>query len=239
MEDGVTAALSSRTRWLLSCGAAVGPVFVTTFLVDGSWRAGYLHHRHPVSSLALGPGGWRQMANFAVAGGLCLGFAAGLSQTDLSQIGDGQPQSALAPILIACAGLGLLGAGTFVTDPFNGYPPGTPNTPNALSRSGQLHDLSAALILVSMPAAQLLYAWRFARASNRGWAAYSAGSAMTMIASSAVARAGFHQVPQVVDRAGFFQRTAVIAGFGWGSALAARYLRTGDRRRERRRYLDR
>lgn len=225
MVDGVTAGLLPRTRWLLSCGALVGPLFVTTFLVDGVRRAGYDHHRHPVSSLALGPGGWRQVANFAVAGGLCLGFAAGLSQTDLSQIEEGQPKSRFGPILIGSAGMGLLGTGTFITDPFNGYPPGTPNVPNTLSRSGQLHDLSAAQILVSMPAAQLVYAWRFARAGNRGWSAYSAGSAITMIASAAVARAGFNQVPAVVDRAGFFQKIAVIAGFGWGTALAGRFLR--------------
>jgi hypothetical protein len=222
-QTGLTSAsLSTRTRWLLSCGALVGPLFVTTFLLDGARRADFHHHRHPVSSLALGPGGWKQVANFAVAGGLCLGFAAGLSQTE-----DGQPKTRLGPLLIASAGVGLLGAGTFITDPFNGYPPGTPDQPASLSRSGQLHDLSAAQILLSMPAAQLLYAARFARAGNRGWASYSAGSAITMIASALIARAGFHQVPAVVDRSGSFQRVAVITGFGWGSALAVRFLRRG------------
>jgi hypothetical protein len=56
------------TRGLLCCGLAAGPVFVTTFLTDGATRNGYRPSRHPVSSLALGPRGWVQAANFAVTG---------------------------------------------------------------------------------------------------------------------------------------------------------------------------
>ena len=176
---------AARTRRLLACGAAVGPLFVGSFLVEGARRPGYRHIRHPVSSLALGPGGWRQILNFAVSGGLCLGFAAGLEQAGLKQAGlkqaslkqaslnqagleqldDAWEHRRLGSTLIGAAGIGLIGAGLFVTDPFNGYPLGTPDTPEQVTRAGQMHDLSAALILVSMPAAQLLYARRFARAS--------------------------------------------------------------------------
>lgn len=66
-----------RTRRLLRCGVAAGPLFIGTFLVEGAARPDYSQLRHPVSSLALGPRGWMQTANFALAGALCLGFAAG------------------------------------------------------------------------------------------------------------------------------------------------------------------
>jgi hypothetical protein len=65
-------------RSLLTGGALAGPLFVGTFLVEGATRADYDPLRHPVSSLALGPGGWVQTANFAVAGVLYVGFGAGL-----------------------------------------------------------------------------------------------------------------------------------------------------------------
>ena len=66
------------TRSLLSCGVAAGPLFVLTALTEGATRADYHPLRHPVSSLALGPRGWVQVANFSVTGALYLGYAAGL-----------------------------------------------------------------------------------------------------------------------------------------------------------------
>ncbi len=55
-----------------------GPVFAAAFLVEGGVRDGYRPLRHPVSSLALGPRGWIQTANFAITGAACLAGAAGL-----------------------------------------------------------------------------------------------------------------------------------------------------------------
>jgi Protein of unknown function (DUF998) len=68
------------TRRLLRCGAAAGPVFVAVFLLEGAVREGYRPLRHPVSSLALGPRGWIQAGNFAMAGTLFLAGAAGLAR---------------------------------------------------------------------------------------------------------------------------------------------------------------
>jgi Protein of unknown function (DUF998) len=61
-----------------ACGR---PVFTATILAHGAVRDGYRPLRHMVSSLALGPGGWIQRANFAVTGALCLAGAAGLRLT--------------------------------------------------------------------------------------------------------------------------------------------------------------
>jgi hypothetical protein len=67
-----------KTKTLLACGAIGGPLFVIAFLVEGAIRADYNVLRHPVSSLALGEGGWMQIVNFIVTGLLMLAFAVGL-----------------------------------------------------------------------------------------------------------------------------------------------------------------
>jgi len=94
-----------RTRGLLSCGLAAGPVFVTAFLIQGATREGYRPSRHPVSSLALGPRGWVQAANFAVTGTLVLAAAAGLGRA-----ADPALSSRAGRALIGAAGAGLIGA---------------------------------------------------------------------------------------------------------------------------------
>ena len=114
--------LAGQTRRLLRCGIWAGPVFTATFLAEGAVRDGYRPLRHPVSSLALGPRGWVQTANFAVTGVLCLAGAAGLRRT-----GDRLAGSRAGPALVAAAGAGLIGAAVFRTDPVGGYPPGTPD----------------------------------------------------------------------------------------------------------------
>ena len=87
------------TRGLLYCGLAAGPVFVTTFLAEGAARDGYRPSRHPVSSLALGPRGRVQAANFAVTGTLVLAGAAGLGRT-----ADPALRGRAGPALIGAAG---------------------------------------------------------------------------------------------------------------------------------------
>jgi hypothetical protein len=219
MTDVAQRRSSRRTRLLLSGGALAGPLFVLVCLLEGVRRPDYTHRRHPVSSLALESAGWIQTANFVVCGGLCLGFAAGLART-----ADPRTGTRLDVPLIAATGVGLIGAGAFVTDPFNGYPLGTANRPETVTTAGQLHDVAAALMMVAMPAAQLVQARQHARTGSRGWAAYSAGTAATMMVGAGLSRAGFAQLPRYVDRAGLFQRIAVVAGFAWGTALARRRL---------------
>jgi len=97
---------SRPARWargLLYCGLAAGPVFVTTFRAEGATRDGYRPSRHRVSSLALGPRGQVQAANFAVTGTLVLAGAAGLGH-------------AADPALSGRAGRALIGAALFATD---------------------------------------------------------------------------------------------------------------------------
>lgn len=208
------------TRSLLCCGLAAGPVFVAVFVAEGAVRAGYRPLRHPVSSLALGSRGWIQAVNFAVTGTLVLAGAAGLSRA-----GDPAVTGRPAPVLIGAAGAGLLGSAAFATDPVSGYPPGTPDALRHPSRTGTLHTLCGIPVFVGLPAAALSYGWRSWRAGQGGFGLYSAGTAVTMLAATALAGAGFGQSPRLVNVGGLFQRVGIITGFAWLSAVSARALR--------------
>lgn len=208
------------TRSLLRCGLAAGPVFVAAFLVEGAVREGYSPLRHPVSSLALGTRGWTQAGNFAVAGTLLLGAAAGLSRAD-----DPAVTGRAAPALIGAAGAGLLGSAAFATDPVSGYPPGTPDAIGHPSRTGTIHNLCGIPVFLGLPAAALTYGWRSWRTGRRRFGLYSAGTAVTMLAAMVLAGAGFGQSPRLVSLGGLFQRVSIITGFAWLTAVSARALR--------------
>ncbi len=207
------------TRGLLRCGVAAGPVFVAVFLLEGAVRDGYRPLRHPVSSLALGPRGWVQAGNFAVAGTLFLAAAAGLARA-------GDPAAGrAAPVLIGAAGAGLIGAAVFTTDPVSGYPPGTPDALTRPTPAGIAHNLAAVPVFAGLPAAALASGWRSWRAGQRRFGLYSAGTAVTMLTTIALAGAGFGQSPRLTSLAGLFQRASIITGFAWLTALSAQALR--------------
>jgi Protein of unknown function (DUF998) len=210
---------AARARGLLRCGVAAGPVFVAAFLLERAVRDGYRPLRHPVSSLALGSRGWIQGANFAVAGTLVLAGAAGLARA-----GDPATSGRAAPALIGAAGAGLIGAAIFPTDPVSGYPPGTPDALPGPSHAGTAHNLAAIPVFLGLPAAALACRWRSWRAAQRGFGLYSAGTAITMLTTMALAAAGFGQSPRLVNLGGLFQRASIITGFAWLTALSARAL---------------
>lgn len=211
---------AGRHKRQLEAGIAAGPLSIATFAVAGYRRAGYDPRRHPVSALALGPGGWVQNANFVAGGTLYLAAAAGLARAHKRAVG-----CRLTPLLIAAAGAGLIGAAVFPTDPVSGYPPGTPDAP-VVTRTGQLHNLAALPVFAGISAAALLSAASFAQAGERGWASYSAGSGLTMLIGSFVSGAGFSQSPGLVNSAGLIQRASITAGFAWVTALSTRGRRT-------------
>jgi hypothetical protein len=210
------------TRWargLLYCGLAAGPVFITTFLLEGAARDGYRPSRHPVSSLALGPRGRIQTANFAVTGTLVLAGAAGLGRA-----GDPALSTRAGRALIGAAGAGLIGAAVFVTDPVSGYPPGTPDALTQPSRNGMMHNLAAVPVFLGLPAAAFTSSRQSVRTGHRRFGRYCAATATTMLATMTLAGAGFGQSPRLVNLAGLFQRASIVTGFGWLTALSAQAL---------------
>jgi hypothetical membrane protein len=200
---------------LLGCGAVAGPLFVCAFLIEGATRADYDPLRHPVSSLALGEHGWTQALNFVVAGLLSLAFAIGLRAV----LRPGRA-SLWGPLLIGMWGISLVGAGVFVTDPLSGYPPGTPDLPAAFSTTGRLHDAFGLLSFVSLPAACMVLARRFAGRRERAWACYSVATGVVFAIVWMLAGAGFEQNQALVDVAGLLQRIAVTIGWAWLTSLA-------------------
>jgi hypothetical protein len=86
------------------------------------------------------------------------------------------------------------------------------------------HNLAAVPVFFGLPAAALACSWPSWRAGQRGFGLYSAGTAVTMLATMAVAAAGFGQSPRLVNLGGLFQRASIVTGFAWLTALSARAL---------------
>ena len=152
------------TDHLLSAGAAAGPLGLT-WLAQGLVRDGYDFTRHPMSLLALGEGGWVQIANFCVTGGLMLACSAGLRRV----LDDG-PGVRWAPCLVAAIGVILIAAGVFTADPGAGFPAGAPEGAPELSAHGIGHEVSHLVVVASWIALCFVLRARFTRQADRGWA---------------------------------------------------------------------
>jgi hypothetical protein len=207
-------------RVLLGCGAAAGPLFIAVFTAAGAARPFYSAVRHPVSSLALGPGGWIQKLNFGANGVLYLALAAGLARSQLAPRG--------GPLLIGAAGVGQVVAGAFDTDPVSGYPPGTPASSKGYSGTGALlHDLGAVPIFLGIPVAALIWARTCAGRGDHRWARYSTTTAGSMVCGFILTSAAFAQAPGLAPVGGLLQRMTISAGMGWLTALSVHALKTG------------
>ena len=201
-----------RTRLLLGCGVAGGLLFVVSFLIQGATRSGYDPARNYVSTLALGPGGWVQVATFIVTAGLIAACAVGLARG--MRPGRG---SVWVPRLIGLFAIGTFFAGVFKGDPDRGYPPGSgapANGPGDLSWHGVLHIVSAEVMFFSVVAAAVICTIRFQEEKRPAWTMYSAVSALLIlyVLSSQPAE----------DIRGIVQRIGLVVTFGWIAALALR-----------------
>jgi hypothetical protein len=80
-------------------------------------------------------------------------------------------------------------------------------------------------VFAGLPAAALASSWRSWRAGRHRFGMYSAGTAVTMLATMALAGAGFGKSPRLNGLGGLFQRASIITGFAWLTALSAQALR--------------
>ena len=204
----------SYTKWLLICGVIAGPLFTIAWFLQGLARADYDPMRHPISSLSLGEYGWIQAVNFFVIGILTFAFALGLHNSLQSRGG-----SKWGPILIALIGIGFIGAGLFVTDPMNGYPPGTPALPIQFTLVGRLHRLFSAFFFLGLPGACFVLARLFAKNGENTWATYSRITGVAFLIMFVITTLGFSQVAGLVDYAGLLQRITVTIGLAWLTLL--------------------
>ncbi len=213
-------------RGRLTCGMIAGPLFAGAFTAIGATREEYDWQRLPVSSLAIGRRGWLQRANFLVAGALYTCAARGLAQCSERRVG---PRA--VPVLVAGVGIGLIGSGVFVTDPVGGFPPGTPvedrsddphATRTAPTREGLLHNLFAVPVFVGIPIAGIASAATAVRSRDYGWACFSAGSSLMMVASFVIFGRAFGGASDLAGKGGIFQRISIASGFGWLTVLSLR-----------------
>ncbi len=121
--------------------------------------------------------------------------------------------------------IGLIGAGIFVTDPVNGFPPGTPDQVLHPTLHGSLHDLLSVPGFIALIGACFVFSRWFAKRGERRWAIYSTLSGVVFVVAFGLATMAFSQVESLVNFGGLFQRIAVIAGLSWLTMLAIFFLR--------------
>jgi hypothetical membrane protein len=197
------------TRSLLGYGLLAGPVYVVTGLVQALTRDGFDIARHDLSLLANGPSGWVQITNLIVTGLMTLTAAAGMRRA--MRVLDGGRAGTWGPALLGGYGIGLLGAGVFVADPMNGFPPGTPNGPPAAPSVGGVGHLAfGALGFACLIAAMLLLGQYHARHGRDGLAWFSRIAAVLFLVAFAGIATG-SAAPAVV--LGFW--VAVVLAWVW------------------------
>ncbi|WP_116247005.1 DUF998 domain-containing protein [Nocardiopsis sp. FIRDI 009] len=218
------------TRALLWAGVVSGPSFVAGFLVVGAVHLpDYDPVRHPVSGLVLGEYGWAQTVNFLVAGTLGLAYAVGLRRAlrprpvTAPERAAGPERRRVAgsvwtPLAVGAYGIGLFGAGVFVTDPVSGYPPGTPDL-IVYTPVGVLHDVFSTPVFLGLPVAMVVMARAMARWGRPGWAVYSLLTAVVFVVCFVLASLGFAQTEGWAPLGGLFQRLSLVSGLTWLSLL--------------------
>lgn len=200
-----------RTRILLGCGAAAGPLFIAAGLIQAATRTGFDPVKHPVSLLSVGDLGWIQITSFVLTGLLFLASAVGMRRA-LRPRG----ASTWGPRLIGAFGVALIGGGAFVADPGLGFPPGTPEgVPDEFSWHGIVHSVAPVVGFLALSLACFVFARRSFGRRERGWAVFSIFTGVTIQVLGAIPNVNLNFIPLWA---------ATVLGFGWASTQAARLI---------------
>jgi hypothetical membrane protein len=202
---------AKRTRILLTCGIAAGPLYILLGLLQMAIRPGFDITRHSLSLLANGDLGWIQTLNFLVTGILLVAGGVGVKRA----LGSG-PGSLWAPRMLGLYGLGLIGASIFSADPALGFPPGTPLENNPISGHGLMHFVVGTIGFIGFIAACFIFTRRFRVQQQSGWAWYSLITGILFLASFVGIASGSKGPVSLVFA------IAVVLGFAWISALLSR-----------------
>lgn len=174
-----TVSTPSTVKTLLTCGVLAGPLYLAVGLAQALARDGFDIRRHPLSVLSNGDLGWIQIGNFVVSGLLVIAAAIGLGRALTAG-----PGRVWGPRLVAGYGVGLIAAGAFVADPFDGFPVGTPAGPaDSTSWHGVAHFAAGGIGFFALIGACFVFARRFAALGRRGWAGYSAATGVLFFAA--------------------------------------------------------
>lgn len=163
-----------------------GPFHVAVVLGQTMTRTGFDLARDDASMLSNGSLGWIQIANFLVTGLMVIACAVGVRRAL-----DACRGAVWGPLLIALYGVGLIGAGLFVADPMNGFPPGAPaGRPESITTHGLLHIVFAGIGFLCFVAACFVLARRFAAQGRRGWTSFSIATGAIFLAAFAGVASG-------------------------------------------------
>ncbi len=172
---------SSRSRTtgaaLVGCALAA-PLFVVLWAAQALTRDGFRPTFHPMSLLALGDGGWVQVANFVVTGALVAGGGIGLRRV----LEPGR-LTRWASLLVVLMGVGLVVAGVFPTDAGAGFPVGAPEGAPRTTWHGAVHQVGFVLTQLSFVALVIVLSLRFWQAARRDWAAACAVALVLAVAA--------------------------------------------------------
>lgn len=204
------------TRTLLACGAIAGPLYVVVGLLEILFRKGFDARRHALSLMSNGDFGWIQVASFMLSGLLVIAGALGIRRALR-----GSPAGLWGPLLLGVYGLGLIGAGAFVADPMDGFPPGTPPGPPAVPTwHGSLHFIAGGIGFLALIAGCFVFARRFAILRQSAWMAYSLATGLLFLAGFMAIASGSKQ-PWIVSAF----TAAVVLAWTWLTALPLRLRR--------------
>jgi hypothetical protein len=118
--------------------------------------------------------------------------------------------------LIGIFGVSLVAGGVFLADPAFGFPPGTAEgAPKQLSWHGILHAVAPLVGFLSLIVACFVFARRFVALKQSGWATYCAATGAAVLPLSVMPNLGWDFVSLWI---------AMVLGFGWASAVAARLM---------------
>jgi hypothetical protein len=209
-----------KTKALLICGTLACPLFIALVLIQGAKRPDYNSFLYPLSSLSIGKSGWIQVSNFIATGTLLILFSIGLNKVFRSS-----GVKSHAQLLIGLVGIGLIGAGIFVTDPIFGYPADKPLILKQFTIHGHLHDAFSTLVFICLPWTCFVFRKCFRVKGEPGWATYSVLTGFGIIIMFIITSAGFQQLPGFVNFAGLFQRLCVFTGLMWIALTSLHLLR--------------
>jgi len=196
---------------LLACGAVAGPLFIVVGVTQALTRAGFDPVKHPLSLLSVGDLGWIQITNFVVTGLLFLASAVGMRRV----LRPGRA-SKWGPRLIGAFGVALIAGGIFVADSGLGFPPGTPEgIPDEFSWHGIVHSVAPVAGFLALTLACFVFARRSIGLRQRGWAVFSIFTGVTIQVLGAIPNPNLNFLPLWA---------AMVLGFGWASAQAARLM---------------
>jgi hypothetical protein len=195
--------------------------------VNGFVHENYSPLRNTVSELAIGPGGWIQIANFVVTGCLMTAFAVGLHRTMSrgramapvpgDRVGGSErafvagDRAGWGPRLVALYGLSLIVVGVFVSDPVAGL---------STTVHGNVHLLVSLVVFGALTAACFVLGRRF---PERSWRVYSRVVGVVVPVFFIAMGAG----PAAYS--GLLQRVAILAGWTWIAAVSVRMSRLSAR----------